>query len=375
MISFAQLDKTNNGNYLNLLTAISRLSGLFSENAVPYLNYRSAENIFCRSFNADNLSRSDTAFDANYQAIGVGLKTFISTTDASREKIAEFNQLSHELRKFQNIDLARELSKYRNERIEFAKRLYNLNESVYHIVARKENELRLFETDYDLIDIDKLKIKHSKKTSLQFNDGKNSYSYNFSKSTLFRQFITPSNAFCVPIKIIDDPYKLLLDLFDGDGLFYSKTQFVKGVNFVVLPLYGRKEGRKFVFERSGLNQWNAAGRKRDVSEIYLPIPALIHTRYPNFFPARDTKFTLTVPSKEVFNAKVCQDNSKALMTDPNKALSDWLLRRILQLAEGELATIEKLDELGFDSVIIIKENSSNFKIDIMKSNSYESFKT
>jgi hypothetical protein len=45
----------------------------------------------------------------------------------------------------------------------------------------------------------------------------------------------------------------------------------------------------------------------------------------------------------------------------------------LQLKEGELATIEILDELGFDSVIIIKDINGKFKIDIMKSNSYFSF--
>ena len=61
------------------------------------------------------------------------------------------------------------------------------------------------------------------------------------------------------------------------------------------------------------------------------------------------------------------------MTNPNKALSDWLLRKVLQLAEGELATIEKLDELGFDSVIIMKDKNGNFKIDIMKTNTFIEF--
>lgn len=58
-----------------------------------------------------------------------------------------------------------------------------------------------------------------------------------------------------------------------------------------------------------------------------------------------------------------------------KALSDWLLRKVLQLKEGELATIEKLDQLGFDSVIITKTDSKNFKIDIVKTNTYSEFKS
>jgi hypothetical protein len=52
---------------------------------------------------------------------------------------------------------------------------------------------------------------------------------------------------------------------------------------------------------------------------------------------------------------------------------DWHLRKVLQLKEGELATIEKLDKLRFDSVIITKSGERDFKIDIMKTNSYEEF--
>ena len=80
-------------------------------------------------------------------------------------------------------------------------------------------------------------------------------------------------------------------------------------------------------------------------------------------------------SREVFRSKVCQDNSKALMSDPNKAMSDWLLRSVLQLKEGELATMEKLDKLGFDSVIILKDDNGDFKIDIMKTDTYSEFDT
>jgi len=373
MKSFAQIDIDNNGNYLKLLSAVSKLSGLFSESAIPFINYRVAENIFCRSFEADNLSRSDTAFDANFNTMGIGLKTFTSPSNRSREKIAEFNQLSSELRKHENIELAIKLARFRNERIELAKRVYDIDKSVYHIVARKENELALFETDYDKINIENIKIEKETKASILFHDGINQYSYNYSKSTLFRLFETPQNAFKLPIDIIEDPYTLLLELFEEKDFKLSSDRLIKGINYVVLPLYGIKDKQKFVFEKSGLNQWNAGGRKRDISEIYIPIPIKIHKKYPKFFPSRDTKFNLTVPTKEILNAKVCQESSKALMSDPNKALSDWLLRKVLKLKEGELATIEKLEKLGFDSVIILKDNEEDYRIDIMKSDSYNIF--
>lgn len=373
MKSFAEIDQENNGNYLKLLKAVSKLSGLFSESAIPFINYRVAENIFCRSFDAGNLSRSDTAFDANYNSIGVGLKTFVCNSNNSNEKVAEFNSLSRVLANFKGIDLAYKLAEFRNERIELANRLYNIGSSLYHIVARKDSELVLFETDYDKIDIANIKVIRQNSASLQFIDGDNFYSYNYSKSTLFRKFYIPDNAFQLPIEILEDPYTLLLELFEDNELKSATDKLVRGENYVILPLYGFKKNEKFVFEKSGLNQWNAGGRKRDLGEVYIPIPIDIHKQFPDFFPERDKPFELKIPTGEVFSAKVCQDNSKALMTNPNKALSDWLLRKVFQVKEGELLTIEKMNELGFDSVIICKDINGNYQIDKAKIDSYEQF--
>ncbi|MCX6196622.1 MAG: restriction endonuclease [Flavobacteriia bacterium] len=373
MKSFAEIDIEKNGDYLKLLTVVSKLSGLFSESSIPFINYRVAENIFCRSFNASNLSRSDTAFDANYNSVGIGLKTFTCNSNNSSEKVAEFNSLSRVLANFKGKDLAIKLGEFRNDRINLANRLYNIDSSLYHIVARKEKELLLYETDYNTIDINNIHSLRDNKASLQFEDGNNLYSFNYSKSTLFRKFIIPQNVFRLPIEIIEDPYALLLEIFENKELKPATNKLIKGQNFVVLPLYGIQKKEKYIFERSGLNQWNANGRKRDFGEIYIPIPAELHNKYPDFFPKRDEDFNLQIPTGEFFSAKICQENSKALMSNPNKALSDWLLRKILQLKEGELATIEKLDKLGFDSVIITKTDNQNFKIDIMKTNTYNDF--
>lgn len=265
------------------------------------------------------------------------------------------------------------MAEYRNERIDLANRLYNIQNSLYHIVARKDNELILFETDYEKIDINNINSVKTSSASLQFEDGKNLYRFNYSKSTLFRKFYIPEKAYRAPIDIIEDPYNLILELFENKNLKPAINKFVRGVNYVVLPLYGINKKQKFVFEKSSLNQWNAAGRARDFGEVYIPIPIEIHRQFPDFFPDKDVDFNLKIPTNEIFSAKVCQQNSKALMTNPNKALSDWLLRKIFKLEEGEIATIEQMNELGFDSVIIEKISDSNFKIDIMPTNSYEGF--
>jgi hypothetical protein len=374
MKSFAEIDIEKKGDYLKLLSAVSKLSGLFSESSVPFINYRVAENIFCRSFNANNLSRSDTAFDANFNSVGIGLKTFTCNTNNSTEKVAEFNSLSRVLSNFKGKELAIKLGEFRNDRINLANRLYDIDSSLYHIVARKEKELLLYETDYNTIDISNIHSVKDNKASLQFEDGNNFYSFNYSKSTLFRKFIIPQNAFRLPIEIIEDPYTLLLELFENKELKPATDKLIKGQNFVILPLYStRNKDKKEIAEKSGLNQWNAGGRKRDLGEIYIPVPAELHKKYPNFFPERDQDFNLQIPTGEIFSAKLCQENSKALMTNPNKALSDWLLRKVLQLKEGELATIEKLDEFGFDSVIISKTDNDHFKIVIMKTDTYIKF--
>ncbi len=148
---------------LNLLSAVSKLSGLFSKSAIPFINYRVAENIFCKSFNADNLSRSGTAFDADFNSVGIGLKTFISKSNNSTEKVAEFNSLSRDLKNYKGEKLALKLGKYRNERIDLANRVYNIESSLYHIVARREKELLLFETDYNKMDIENIHSVKEKK--------------------------------------------------------------------------------------------------------------------------------------------------------------------------------------------------------------------
>lgn len=374
MKSFAELDQEQNGDYLKLLSATSQLSRLFSDSAIPYLYYRAAENIFCRSFGADNLSRSDTAFDADFNKIGVGLKTFVSPTNNNLEKVAEFNSLSKTFNDLKGKELAIRLAECRNKRIDLTVRLYNIEKSVYHIVARRKKELLLFETDYNTIDVEGIKSVKESTSSIQFDDGKNFYSYNFSKSTLFRRFIVPEKAFRLPIDIVEDPFSLLLDLFhDNRNLSTAKDLLQKGINYVILPLYGIHEKQKFVFEKSGLNQWNAGGRKRNMGEVYIPVPIEIHKKYPDFFPSRDKEFSLQIPTGEIFKAKLCQENSKALMTNPNKALSDWLLRKLFQLEEGKLATYERLNLLGFDSVIVTKDSNGKFSIDKSALDSYERF--
>lgn len=374
MISFRCIDEHSHTSYVQMLSAIAKLSGLFSDSSIPYINYRVAENLFCRSFSAINLSRSDTAFDAKIGTLGIGLKTFICEKQSSLEKVAEFNALSTELKGVDGLELAMRLGQYRNERIELANRLYNIDKGCYHIVARADHELILFETDYDPINVENITPIQTNSKGVKFTDGKNYYTFNSSKSTLFRRFVIPETATRVPVEILENPYDLLLYLSEY-SFQDTKTEsaLVRGEDYVILPLYSTRSKIKEVPEKSGLNQWNAGGRKRDMGEVYIPIPIQIHKKYPNFFPDRDQPFSLKVPTGEIFSAKVCQESGKALMTNPNRSLSDWLLRRVFNLAEGELLTYERMKLLGFDSVVVYKGADGQYSIDKAISDSYDMF--
>lgn len=373
-MDFFKLDSEKNLKYTESIQIISSLSRLFNENEIPFLHYRVMENLFCDCFSAKNLSRSDTAFDTQINTLGIGLKTFVCEKDSSIEKIAEFNKLAPKLKNLQDKDLAYALANLRNERIQNAKNIYGIKDSIYHIVARQKNKLVFFETDYTEIKLDTIKNIKGNEKSLIFKDSQNEYYFNRSKSVLQRKFYIPKKHSSIDIQILQNPFELLLSLQEKLADSKKAESKVAGVDYVVLPLYRDIRGYKNVPEKSGLNQWNAGGRKRSYGEVYIPVPMFIHKNYPSFFPSRDTPFTLITPSDEKLCVKLCQDNSKALMSNPNTALSTWLLRKVLRLKEGELATYERLENLGFDSVIITKLDSKTYSIDILPLDSYEDFK-
>ena len=180
-----------NESYFKMLSLMGRLSRLFSESETPYIHYRITENLFCKYFNAVNLSRTDTAYDARWNNVGVGIKTFTFNSGSSIEKIAEFNSLSSEISQYSGYDLAYKLGEFRNDRMRLANDLYNIQSQVYHIVGRVEGGLQIFNSPYDYVDLDKIKVLEDNKKSLKFTDGLHDYNFNRSKSVLMKKFFSP----------------------------------------------------------------------------------------------------------------------------------------------------------------------------------------
>lgn len=358
--------------YLKLLKSTASLSLMFADSDSPYLNYRATENIFCRIFDADNLSRKDCSIDARIGDIGIGIKTFLSGSDKTYQKIAEFNRDSKLLENKEPRELAKVVSKLRNERLLATQRIYGVNEMFYHCVTRKPGMLNICECSMDFIETKKIKKVENSSSSVIFSDGINDYLFNKSKSTLFKRFYTHNPLYSFDVKILSDPYRLIQQ-FDVQQTLYFNT-VDKTREYVVLPLYSERGGIS-VPEKSGLNQWNASGRPRNYNEVYIQVPSLINKKFPEFFPPRDTPFILNLPDKKHITAKICQDNNKALMSNPNKDLGEWILRQVLNLSKGELLTYNRLIEIGLDSVIIYKENNNVFSIDFLEVGEYERFKS
>jgi len=353
--------------YIDSLTIIGNLSNLFSDSSIPYLYYRIAEKIFCNSFHAHDLSRGDIALDASKNHIGIGLKTFLKNNDKTIQKVAEFNK-DRALYENKNIyEIVDIIAHLRNNRIAFAENLSGVEKSYYHCVTRAKNAFFIHEEHMDYIQLENIQNIQKRKNSIWFDDGLHEYAFNISKSTLFKRFSISHYLHEFEIKIFENPLDEIQKCFLEHQLSYSENQII---DTLYLPLYGKN---KIVSEKSGLNQWNAAGRVRHPDEIYIPIPSKVHKYSPHFFPPRDTIFNLHLPNSEILNVKVCQDNSKALMSNPNKALGKWLLREVLKLKEGELLTYKKLELIGIDSIRIDKIDTQNFKINFVTSGSFEEY--
>jgi len=357
--------------YQDFLRVVGCLSNLFSDSEVPYLYYRVAENVFCKAFEAENLSRSDVSADAKKSSIGIGLKTFLKGNDKTFQKVAEFNSDRLLYSNLKPKKLIEKISELRNARIEFTENTHGLKNSIYHCVLRDSGKFVIFEEPMDKIDIKNINNLKQNKSSIVFKDGKNEYSFLLSKSTLTKRFVTKSIISEFDVDIIKNPLLELNKLFNKNGLLFGTEKKIKET--IYLPLFG---GGNKVFEKSGLNLWNASQkeRKRHPNEVYIPIPGEINKNFPKFFPGRETAFSLILPNGKNMKSKVCQDNEKALMSYSNKELGKWILRDVLNLKEGELLTYERLQILGIDSVRIDKIDNKIFEINFSKIGSYDDFK-
>lgn len=383
MSFYSDESSENKEEYRKFLTILGGLSRLFSDSESPYLYYRAHENLFCKIFDALNLSRGDISFDATKNGIGIGLKTFLQNNGATFQKVAEFNADSNILRNASDDQaLVETVAELRNERLTFALNSTGCERMLYHIITRKNATMSIVEHEMNFIDIDSITLQQGSKNTIRFSDNRHEYTFSKSKSTLLQRFNTKTPIETISVPIYEDPFALLEQIKFESGEKIKQALKVDDIfDYIILPLYSPRDG--LVQERSGLNQWNASGRKRDPNEVYIPIPGFIHREYAGFFEydnttvdksAKDSpSFNVILPNKKMLKCKVAQQGGKALMSDPNKDLGKWILRDVLKMQENTLLTKEMLDRIGVDSVRLTKLDNDTYALDFMETGSFEEF--
>lgn len=415
---FSEREKTE---YINYLKVFGALSGLFKDieegtNAnKPYLYYRNHEQLFAKVFNVIDLTRKDSAFDAiaelENKRIGIGLKTWIHTRDKTYQKIAEFNKVAPTefapLIENNEIHLLIEkIAQFRNERIKLDQRQYNTNFDIYHNITRNDYIMNIVENNYDLIQLDSLKLTEQNKKTYSFTDGLNNYKFYASKSVLLMEFDASKKQIVksVPIKLFKDPFELLRMIqLPKDNLNKKRdieplvdyvaqpvsrlSDYSEENNVIYLPIYS--DTRMKVEEKSGFNAWNAAPKSKGTNtprpdfEAYISIPKWIHMTFPYFFgfDALDKEkrnvagpFNLHLPDGRKIEARITQDNGKSLQSNPQNLLGKWILHDVLGLNTRELLTIEHLKKLGVDSLKITKLDNHNYKIELADTFAFEKWK-
>lgn len=379
--------------YEKLVKSVGSLSKLFTDNDTPYLSPKFVEKLFVFTSASDDLARRDMSFDAKTRlGAGVGVKTFgVSQLSGSKtEKIAEFTADATK-GLFSNLsaeELVHTVANYRNARVQSDARVFEigLGDSFYHCLVRSPAGCKIHEEPYDLIDTSRIRLEKSGTGTRnpRFTDGRNTYTFSTAKNTLFKTFKLDEhrNSSLIEVTFLDDVFELLLKggLTSQSGQPEIEPDQI-ATPFVVLPLYSTRSGK--VDPKSGINQWNAGGRSREFGEAYIPHPSAIRKLFPNFFPPKDTSFKLRVPSGKVMSAKVCQAGGKAIMSNPNSALCDWLFNLIddspstsqSRLRNGKPYTSDDLLRIGRDAVKIslVDAEEQLYELEPMKTGSYESF--
>jgi len=401
--SYSGLDLTK---YSSLMRFIARMSRLFSDSPTPLIDYRFVEKAFVKVTGARDLSRKDISFDAALApGRGVGVKTFrmALSTGHKLEKVAEFTADARN-GAFTGLPpeaIATVVSDLRNVRLRSDATQVGvaLDDSFYHCLVRAPGGALVHEEEMSPVDIDKItpissqgkalrKFSTANDDHVRFTDGAKEYTFHRSKNTLMQRFrlTTGYTSPMIDLAIDEGIWEELLGgdleyVFEMDA---EVPMIPTQLDSVVLPLYSTQSSiLKVVPAKSGINQWNAGGRARQFGEAYIPIPRKVHQLRPGFFPPRDEKFELYLPSGEFVTAKVCQDGSKALMSDPNTALCTWLFSAIdgdysyarSRHARKHPYAYEDLQRIGKDSVKITRIDGERpqYELELTPVGSFEDF--
>jgi hypothetical protein len=422
MSIWESFSKEQREEYIKFLQVYGALSNLFRQkqgDMIPHLDSKFQETVFAKIFNGQNVDIGNTPHDVlsiiDNNRIGIGLKTWMGSRP-SFQKVMQLKRYQSDINEYRNDihSMAQKISEIKNERMrsDYVRLGLTENNNIYHYVTRDKGLFTINECSYPLIDINKINNFSSTGSALSWSDGNKDYKYTFGDSQIWQKFdsnkynTTILNRF--DIKIIEDPFEFLLKAYFN---LIETTKIVESnIVEIYLPLYSYRS--KEVEEKSGLNAWNGASKKkgsnepRPLNEVYIPIPKEFHYNHPDFFIKNifqiieerkiykndkkrrpELRFSLKLPNGVEIPALITGDNMKNFQSGSNierdvngkkygqDALGQWLLIDVLGLKDRKLVTRDWLKMKGTDSVRLWrkKDDYSTINIDFAPVNSFEAF--
>lgn len=422
MSVWGRFSKEQREEYIKFLQVYGALSNLFLQKQgalIPYLDSKFQETVFAKIFKSENVDKSNTPHDIlavlGNDRIGIGLKTW-TNSKPSFQKVMQLKAYQNDINQYQNDlhSMAYKISEIKNDKLKSDYYRLGLSEdkNIYHYVTRDKGLFTINECSYPLIDINNINILSDTQSSLSWSDGKKEYKYTIGDSQIHQKFDSKKYNTTIleqfDIKIIEDPFSFLLKAY-FDIIENSKPLELDIVE-VYLPLYSYLSQE--VKDKSGLNAWNGASKKkgsdapRPLNEVYIPIPIEFHHKNSDFFTKNifeiiqdrdiykndkehrpELRFRLKLPNGKEIPALITGDNLKNFQSGSNTerdengkkygqdALGQWLLIDVLGLKERKLVTREWLQKKGTDSVRLWrkKDDYSTINIDFAPVGAFEAF--
>lgn len=362
-------------NMLRALACVTKMNG--GRGDIPFMYYRGVEEAYCVATGAKNLGKDDIVVDAVGNGVGVAIKTFLEGQGSSYQIIGEFGAGKPSYDKLEPLAKIKKVCGLRNRRIEDAKRLHGLNEVFYLVFVRGKGKIMMMEQPLRDISLRDIRIKKVTAGTIHFSDGQHEYKFDISDSKLYKKFYSRHAQLTFTVKILKNPYKALFKLIGNSVPKITKKNThankTKKSESVVLPLFSTGATGKYVPARSGINQWNAKGRKRSADEAYVSVPSWLYDKFPDFLPKNGSEVSIVMSDARSMRCKACQQGGKALMSIPNRALGTFILRDELNIKPGKMATYEDLLKAGIDGIRLSKISNKTFSLEVAKVGEYEKF--
>ena len=407
--------------YKTLLRELARLSALFSESDKPALNYRSVEGAYAWATGSVDIGRKIVAFDAIHpDGFGVGIKTFVVEPSAtySFEKVAEFDEAAKAGRfgVASREELAKRIAKERNDRIAKAYDVSFMGDPtlvpkagsspIYHCVIRTTHSIFIQEFEYPFIDVDNIEILSKPGRTLEFSDGRHTYKWSSSKSTILMRFdLANPRANLKQYVSWPDRKELYSHILTPPGLAIPESargkvekDKVPGEDYWVLPFFtpSRDGISHKIAEASGINLCFASqkNRPRKMGESEVAVLQTLRNDFPDFLPylgpgkTPSSKFIL--PSGIEVSGKRTGTNGKNLTFSDSRTgshnqqvFTDWIYFEIDEKNKSKVENrwrrkkpyaYKDLLDSGVDSLVIEKgKEKGSYRLRLGELGSYDSF--